>query len=58
MLDYTSYEPIHPKYSAYKNAWIAAITKVEKGELAPEQALNEMISTLKSELGDQIIIKE
>ncbi len=58
MLDYTSYEPIHPKYSAYKNAWITAITKVEKGELTPEQALNEMISTLKSELGDQIIIKE
>ena len=57
MLSYTSYEPIHPKYDAYKNAWTAAITKVEKGELTPEDALNEMINTLKTELGDQIIIK-
>ncbi|MCD6084570.1 MAG: extracellular solute-binding protein [Desulfurococcales archaeon] len=57
MLSYTSYEPIHPKYDAYKNAWIAAITKVEKGELTPEEALNEMVNTLKTELGDQIIIK-
>ena len=58
MLDYTSVEPIHPKFGIYKDAWITAITKVEKGEATPEQALEEMISTLKSELGDELIIKE
>ena len=58
MLDYTSVEPIHPKFGVYKDAWITAITKVEKGEATPEQALEEMISTLKSELGDELIIKE
>ncbi len=58
MLDYTSVEPIHPKFDSYKNAWITAITKVEKGEATPEQALEEMISTLKSELGDELIVKE
>jgi len=58
MLDYTSVEPIHPKFGAYKDAWITAITKVEKGEATPEQALEEMVSTLKTELGDELIIKE
>ncbi len=58
MLEYTSFEPIHPRFSAYKDAWINAITKVEKGEATPEQALDEMVSILKSELGDDIIIRD
>ncbi len=58
MLDYTSFEPLHPGFSAYKEAWITAIAKVEKGELTPEKALDEMIKTLKTSLGDQLIIKE
>ena len=58
MLEYTSFEPIHLKFKAYKDAWITAIAKVEKGELTPEKALDEMVKTLKSELGDEIIIKE
>ncbi len=57
MLEYTSFEPIHEKWTAYKEAWIDAIAKVERGEATPEQALNEMISALQSEIGDQIIIK-
>ncbi len=56
MLQYTSFEPIHPKWDAYKAAWIKAIAEVERGEKTPEQALNEMVQTLKSELGDQIEI--
>ena len=58
MLKYTTFEPLHPKFSAYKDAWIAAITKVEKGELTPDKALDEMVSVLKSEIGDELIIKE
>jgi len=58
MLKYTSFEPLHPKWEAYKDAWITAITKVEKGELTPEEALQEMITTLQAELGDELIIRE
>jgi len=58
MLEYTSFEPIHLKFGVYKDAWITAIAKVEKGEATPEQALNEMVSALQKELGDQLIIKE
>lgn len=57
MLEYTSFEPIHPKWDVYKEVWIEAIAKVERGELTPEQALEEMVKTLKAELGDQIIIE-
>jgi len=58
MLEYTSFEPLHPKWGAYKDAWITAITKVEKGEVTPEEALSEMIETLKAELGDELIIRD
>ncbi|RLF02155.1 MAG: ABC transporter substrate-binding protein, partial [Thermoprotei archaeon] len=58
MLEHTTFEPLHPKWRAYKDAWITAITKVETGELTPEQALDEMVKTLQTELGDAIIIKE
>ncbi len=57
MLEYTSFEPLHPKYGAYKNAWITAITKVEKGEATPQEALNELVNTLQAEIGDDIIIR-
>ena len=57
MLEYTSFEPIHEKWGVYKEAWINAIAKVERGEETPEQALNEMISAIQSELGDEVIIK-
>ncbi len=57
MLEYTSFEPLHPKYGAYKEAWITAIAKVEKGEATPEQALNELVNTLQAEIGDDIIIR-
>ena len=58
MLEYTSFEPLHPKWGTYKDAWITAITKVEKGEVTPEEALSEMIETLKAELGDELIIRD
>ena len=58
MLKYTSFEPLHLGFSKYKDAWMTAITKVEKGEATPEQALAEMIDTLSKELGEEIIIRE
>ena len=57
MLEYTSFEPLHLGWSKYKSAWLEAITKVEKGEATPEQALEEMVKTLRAQLGDEIIIK-
>ena len=57
MVEYTSFEPLHPKYSIYKEAWITAIAKVEKGEATPQQALDELVSTLQAELGNDIIIR-
>lgn len=56
MLQYTSFEPIHPKWDVYKAIWIKAIASVERGEKTPQQALNDMIKELKAELGDQIEI--
>ncbi len=58
MLQHTSFEPLSPKYDVYKNAWIEAIASVEKGAATPQDALNKLVNTLQSELGDQIIIKE
>ncbi|RLG80591.1 MAG: ABC transporter substrate-binding protein, partial [Thermoprotei archaeon] len=57
MLEYTSFEPLHLGWSTYKSVWLEAITKVEKGEATPEQALEEMVKTLQAQLGDEIIIK-
>jgi len=56
MLRYTSFEPIHPKWDVYKAIWIKAIAAVERGEKTPQQALNDMINELKSELSNQIEI--
>ncbi len=56
MLEYTSYEPIHPRWGDYKSIWLEAITKVEKGEMTPKAAVDYMESALKEKLGDQIII--
>ncbi|RLE56415.1 MAG: hypothetical protein DRJ32_07955, partial [Thermoprotei archaeon] len=58
MLDYTSFEPLSLEFSVYKDAWLAAITKVEKGDATPEQALDEIVNTLSAQLGDKIIIKD
>lgn len=58
MLQHTSYEPLSPHYDAYKNAWIEAIASVEKGSATPQKALENMVKTLQSELGDQIIIRD
>jgi len=54
MLKYTSFEPLHLKYSAWRDAFITAITNVEKGSMTPQAALNQMISTMKSQIGDQL----
>ncbi len=58
MLEHTSFEPLHPGWPKYKEAWITAITKVERGELSPEDALKEMVDILSAELGDQIEIRD
>ncbi len=57
MVEYTTFEPLHPGWSKYKTAWITAITKVEKGQATPEEALEEMVNTLRAELGDQLIVR-
>ncbi len=56
MLDYTSYEPIHPKWDVYKSVWQAAIVKVEKGYATPDKAVEQMALELKARLGNDIII--
>jgi inositol-phosphate transport system substrate-binding protein len=58
LLDYTTFLPNSPHWSAWSEAYYLGIQAVESGDLNPEEALNVVIDQLQNELGDNVIIQE
>ena len=59
VLRYTRFSPNHTKAPFYwETLFKGAISAVETGSVSPEGALNFFVKRMKSELGDQVIVKE
>jgi inositol-phosphate transport system substrate-binding protein len=58
MLDYNFYQPNHVMYSTWYNIVWENMVKAENGELTPEQASEDAVKLLQSELGDVLIVEE
>jgi len=57
ILKFTHFCPNHSKAPFYWETLFEAIAGVETGEVGPEEALNFWVDRMKSELGDQVIVK-
>ncbi len=57
VLKYTNFAPNHAKAPFYWETLFEAIAGVETGEVSPEDALNFWVDRMKSELGDEVIVK-
>ncbi|MFQ5420983.1 MAG: extracellular solute-binding protein [Anaerolineae bacterium] len=58
LLDYTTFLPNSPFWSAWSEAYYLGIQAVESGDLTPEEAVDVVIDQLQNELGDNVIIQE
>lgn len=58
LLDYTTFLPNSPYWSAYSEAYYLGIQASESGDLTPEEAVETVAEQLKNELGDNVIILE
>jgi len=57
LLEYTTFLPNSPYWSAYSEAYYLGIQAVESGDLTPEEAVDVVIDQLQNELGDNVIIR-
>lgn len=58
MLEYTTFLPNHEDFTTYSQAIYGAIQAVELGKKTVEEALADMETQLKNDLGDELIVKE
>jgi inositol-phosphate transport system substrate-binding protein len=56
LLDYTTFLPNSPYWSAYSEAYYLGIQAVESGDLTPEEAVEVVVDRLQTELGDNVKI--
>ncbi len=56
LLDYTTFLPNSPYWSAYSEAYFLGIQAVESGDLTAEEALEVVVDQLTNELGDNVKI--
>ena len=56
LLDYTTFLPNSPYWSAYSEAYYLGIQAVESGDLTGEEAVEVVVDRLQNELGDNVII--
>ncbi|MFQ5406889.1 MAG: extracellular solute-binding protein [Anaerolineales bacterium] len=56
LLDYTTFLPNSPFWSAWSEAYYLGIQAVESGDLTPEEAVNVVVDQLQNELGDNVVI--
>ena len=49
---------LHPQWGTLRDILLEYLVKVEKGQVTPDQAVQSIINAAKSELGDQVIIRE
>lgn len=57
LLEYTTFLPNSPYWSAYSEAYYLGIQAVESGDLTPEEAIDVVVDQLQNELGDNVIIR-
>lgn len=57
LLEYTTFLPNSPFWSAWSEAYYLGIQAVESGDLTPEEALDVVIDQLQNELGDNVVIQ-
>ena len=57
LLDYTTFLPNSPYWSAYSEAYYLGIQAVESGDLTPEEAVEVVVDQMQNELGDNVIIR-
>ncbi|MBS1253096.1 MAG: Maltose-binding periplasmic protein [Anaerolineales bacterium] len=58
LLDYTTFLPNSPYWSAYSEAYYLGIQAVESGDLTPEEALEVVVDQLQNEIGDNVKVRE
>jgi inositol-phosphate transport system substrate-binding protein len=58
MLDYNFYQPNHPMYGPYFDILFDNMVKAENGEVTPEQAAEDAVQLLQSEIGDALIVED
>jgi maltose-binding protein MalE len=58
MLDYNVYQPNHTMYGPWFDIVWEGVVKAEGGEASPEQAAEDTITLLQSELGDVLIVED
>jgi inositol-phosphate transport system substrate-binding protein len=57
LLEYTTFLPNSPFWSAYSEAYYLGIQAVESGDLTPEEAVEVVVDRLQNELGDNVKIR-
>jgi inositol-phosphate transport system substrate-binding protein len=57
LLEYTTFLPNSPYWSAYSEAYYLGIQAVESGDLTAEEAVEVVSDRLQNELGDNVIIR-
>jgi inositol-phosphate transport system substrate-binding protein len=58
MLDYNFYQPNHIMYGPYFDIIYDNMVKAENGEVAPDQAAEDAIKLLQTEVGDYLIVED
>jgi inositol-phosphate transport system substrate-binding protein len=57
ILEYTTFLPNSPFFSAWSEGYFLGINAVESGDLDPAGAVEVVVDQLQNELGDNVIIK-
>lgn len=57
MLDYSTFQPLHPSLGQYADILFRTLQAVEFGQLPPDDAAEIMAEELQRELGDDVIIR-
>jgi inositol-phosphate transport system substrate-binding protein len=57
IIEFTTFEPNSPFYSAWSEAYYLGISAVVSGEKTPAEAVQIVIDTLENELGENVIIE-
>lgn len=58
MLDYNFYQPNHTMYTPWFDIVYDGMLKAENGEVSPEQAADDVVKLLQTEIGDYLIVEE
>jgi inositol-phosphate transport system substrate-binding protein len=57
LLEYTTFLPNSPHWSAWSEAYYLGLQAVESGDLTAEEALEVVVDQMQNELGDNVIIR-